>query len=199
MKHVTFTRMEDGTREEYAFLERMESSYIQGMPARVLAHLQLLDQGISGYRVTRLEHSLQSATRAYRDNATDEMVLAALLHDIGDVLSPANHSEMAAALLRPFVSERVYWIVKQHGLFQTVYYGHHLGGDRDARDHFRQHPWYDDTVYFCHDYDQNSFDPGYRSHPLDFFQPLVERLLSRPQTPNYGREEAALQDEGKNV
>ncbi len=199
MKQVAFTRMEDGTREEYAFLERMESRYQEDLPARVLDHLRLLEYGISGFRISRLEHSLQSATLAYRDNASEDMVLAALLHDLGDVLAPANHSDLAAALLRPFVSERVHWIVKHHGLFQTYYYGHHLDGDRHARERFREHPWYDDTVYFCHHYDQNAFDPDYDTLPLDFFRPLVERLLRSPRPPGYPDEVVARQDDGKNV
>ena len=105
------------------------------------------------------------------------MVVAALLHDVGDVLGPANHSEVAAAVLRPYVSERVYWIIKHHGVFQGYYYSHHLGGDRNARDRFLGHEWYDDTARFCADYDQVSFDPDYDSEPLEFFEPMVRRVL----------------------
>ena len=127
----------------------------------------------------RLEHSLQSATRAYRDGADEEMVVAALLHDIGDLLSPYNHSEMAAAVLRPYVSEKTHWIVRHHGLFQSYYYAHHTGGDRNARDAYRDHPWYQDTVDFCHKWDQSSFDPDYESLPLEFFEPMVRRIFAR--------------------
>ncbi len=180
MKQVSFTRMEDGTRDEYEFLGRMEDRYNANLAARVLAHLELLDAGVSGYRVSRLEHSLQSATRAYRDDAGEEMVVAALLHDIGDVLSPYNHSAFAAALLRPYVDDRTWWIIKHHGLFQTYYYNHHTGGDRHVRDRLKNHPWYEDTVYFCHHYDQNCFDPDYDTLPLDFFRPMVARRFSGP-------------------
>jgi len=106
-------------------------------------------------------------------------VVAALLHDIDDLLAPHSHGELAALLLRPFVSERTYWIVKHHGLFQYYYYGHHVGGDRNARDKYRDHPWYQDAVDFCHKWDQCAFDPEYESLPLEFFEPMVKRVFGR--------------------
>jgi predicted HD phosphohydrolase len=105
------------------------------------------------------------------------MVVAALLHDIGDMLAPLSHSEMAAAVLRPFVTEKTYWIIKHHGMFQMFYYAHHRGGDRNVRDRFMDHPWYADTVRFCEEYDQNCFDPEYCHEPLEFFEPMVRRLF----------------------
>ena len=176
---VSFTSMAEGTREDYELLERLETDFARGTADRVLAMLRDLSGSLSGYRVDRLEHSLQSATRAHRDGADEEMVVAALLHDIGDLLSPCNHSELAAAVLRPYVSERTYWIVLHHGLFQSYYYAHHSGGDRNARDAYRDHPWYQDTVDFCHHWDQSSFDPDYESLPLEFFEPMVRRIFSR--------------------
>ena len=146
---------------------------------RVLDQFRALEGSLSGYKVDRLEHSLQSATRAHRDGADEEMVVAALLHDIGDLLSPFNHSEMAAAVLRPYVSEKAYWIVRHHGLFQSYYYAHHSGGDRNARETYRDHPWYQDTVDFCQRWDQCSFDPEYESLPLEFFVPMVRRIFAR--------------------
>ena len=176
---VAFTSMADGTREDYELLERLEARFAAGAADRVLAQLRGLADSLSGYRVDRLEHSLQCATRAYRDGAAEEMVVAALLHDVGDLLSPHNHSELAAAVLRPYVSERAYWIVRHHGLFQSYYYAHHTGGDRHARDAYREHPWYQDAVDFCHRWDQPSFDPDYPSLPLDFFAPMVRRIFAR--------------------
>jgi predicted HD phosphohydrolase len=124
---------------------------------------------------------LQSATRAHRDDAGEEMVVAALLHDIGDTIAPYNHSQLAAAMLKPYVSPQVHWIIKHHGVFQGYYFNHHLGGDRNARDRFRGHPWYEDCVYFCHTYDQNSFDPDYDTLPITFFEPMVERIFAEPK------------------
>ena len=106
-------------------------------------------------------------------------MVAALFHDIGDMVSPFSHSELAAAVLRPFVSEKTYWIVKHHGLFQMYYFAHHLGGNRNARDRYRDHQWYDDAIRFCELYDQNCFDPDYDSESLAFFAPMVERLFRR--------------------
>ena len=176
---VSFTSMAAGTREDYELLERLEAEFAASTADRVLEQLRRLAGSLGGYKVDRLEHSLQSATRAYRDDADEEMVVAALLHDIGDLLSPHNHSDLAAAVLRPYVSERTYWIVRQHGLFQSYYYAHHFGNDRNARDRYKDHPWYPDAVDFCHRWDQSSFDPEYESLTLEFFEPMVRRIFSR--------------------
>ena len=176
---VSFTSMAAGTREDYELLERLEVQFAASTADRVLEQLRGLAGSLGGYKVDRLEHSLQSATRAYLDDADEEMVVAALLHDIGDLLSPHNHSELAAAVLRPYVSGRTYWIVRQHGLFQSYYYAHHFGNDRNARDQYKDHPWYEDAVDFCHRWDQPSFDPEYESLPLEFFEPMVRRVFGR--------------------
>ncbi len=181
MQTVNFIRMEDGTREDYALLGRLEEEHNAGLVERILQGLERLEQSFSGYRVSRLEHSLQGATRASRAGESDEMIVAVLLHDIGDDLAPFSHSEMAAAILRPFVSEKLYWIVKHHGIFQMYYYAHHVGGDRNAREIYKDHPWYQDAIDFCHDYDQNCFDPAYDSEPLEFFEPNLRRVLAQPK------------------
>jgi len=180
MQTVNFTRMEDGTREEYEFLDHMEDEYKAGLPDRILESLRKLEHSISGYRISRLEHSLQGATRASRAGESEEMIVAILLHDIGDELATYSHSEMAAAILRPFVSEKLYWIVKHHGVFQMYYYAHHCGGNRNCRDMYRDHAWYQDAVDFCHNYDQNCFDPDYDSEPLEFFEPILRRVVAQP-------------------
>ena len=177
---VAFTRMADGTAEDYALLDRYERAFIEELPDRVLAHMRLLRGSLGGYRVDRLEHCLQTATRAMRDGADDETVVCALLHDIGDVLAPENHSEFAAALLRPYVSEANHWVVRHHGIFQGYYYWHHVGRDRDARDRYRGHPHFERCADFCERWDQASFDPAYDSAPLETFEPLVRRILGRP-------------------
>ncbi|HMK86833.1 MAG TPA: HD domain-containing protein [Steroidobacteraceae bacterium] len=176
---VAFTQMKDGTREDYELLEVYERDYLRDLPQRILTALGQLSAGLAGYPVTRLEHSLQTATRAKRDGADEELVVAALIHDIGDELAPYNHSEVAAAILRPYVRPEVTWIVEQHGLFQSYYYAHHFGGDREARDRFRQHRWYQACRDFCAKWDQSSFDPRYPWEPLSAFEPLVERIFTR--------------------
>jgi len=173
---VSFTQMKDGTAEDYALLGRIEARELQGFPDRVLGWLRTMDDS-AGYQVSRLEHSLQAATRAHRAGEDEETVVCALLHDIGDYLAPGNHSEAAAAVLRPYVSEKNYWIVKHHGVFQGYYYFEHVGMDPHARDQWREHPYYQGTVDFCENYDQNSFDPAYDSEPLSFFEPMVRRVL----------------------
>ncbi len=177
---VGFTTMADGTAEEYALLAELEEAELRGFPDRVLGWLSTMDVD-AGYQITRLEHSLQAATRAHRAGRDEETVVCALLHDIGDHLAPANHSEVAAAMLRPYVSDRNYWIIKHHGVFQGFYYFAHTGDDPNARDRWRDHPYYQDTVDFCAEFDQVSFDPDYPSEPLSFFEPMVRRVLAEPR------------------
>jgi predicted HD phosphohydrolase len=183
---VSFRAMRDGTREDYLLLDESERAYAVDLAERVLEQLRKLDHSLEGYPLTRLGHSLQTATRAMRDHADEELIVAALLHDIGDELAPYNHAEFAASILRPYVRPEVSWIVAQHGLFQNYYYVHHLGGDRNARDRYRDHPWYQACAHFCATWDQCSFDPDYATAPLEEFAPLVRRIFSRtPHDPRY--------------
>ena len=182
-KIVSFRRMEDGTREDYLLLDQSERNFALGLPDRLLTALGKLDSSLDGYPVTRLGHSLQVATRAEAAGADEELVLGALIHDIGDELAPYNHAEVAAGILRPYVRAEVTWIVEQHGLFQTYYYASHLGLDPNARDRFKSDPAYEQTVEFCARYDEVSFDPEYRNEPLSTFEPMLRRLLAKPWTP----------------
>ena len=134
MKKVNFTEMKNGTKEDYQLLEKYEKNYERQTAERILKYLSAQTTTLEGYQITRLEHSLQAATRAFKNGEDEEMVVATLLHDIGDDLAPMNHSQYAASILRPYVSEKTYWIIKHHGLFQTYYSAHHLGGDRNATD-----------------------------------------------------------------
>ena len=183
MKKVKFTQMKDGTKEDYDLLSKYEEKFSKDLPDRVLEALKNLDSSVDGYQVTRLEHSLQSATRAEKDGADEEMVVATLIHDIGDNLAPHNHSQLVASVLRPYVSEKIYWIILHHGIFQEYYYAHHIGGDRNARDKFKDHPYYQDAIDFCEKWDQKSFDPNYESYSLEYFEPKVRKLFSKE--PNF--------------
>jgi predicted HD phosphohydrolase len=179
MDHVKFTAMKDGDREDYAFLTEHEVAYTRGTADRLLGALQGLDEGLSGYRITRLGHSLQTATRAWRDGADTDWLVCALLHDIGDIYAPYNHDEYAASILKPFVREQCTWVVEKHGDFQMVYYGHHVGGNRDKRDAHAGHACFDDCATFCERWDQASFDPDYDTLPIDHFRPLVQQVFAR--------------------
>ena len=154
---VSFHQMKDGTREDYQLLASLEHDYTNS-----------------------LAHSRQTATRAQRDGADKELLIAALVHDIGDDLSPYNHAAVAAEILRPYVRAEVTWIVEQHGLFQSYYYAHHNGHDRNGRDRFRGHRWFDACAAFCERWDQAAFDPRYKTEPLTHFEPLVREIFSRP-------------------
>ena len=189
MRDTTFTRMQDATREDYAIIGRRSLEFFAGLPDRILRHLELLEGDTGGYAVTRLTHSLQTATRAERDGRDEEYVVCALLHDIGDTLASANHADLAATILEPFVSEENHWIVKHHAIFQGYYFFHHLGLDRDMRDRYRDHPLFRECAAFCQKYDQNSFDPAYDTLPLEHFEPLVRRVLAAPRKSIYVSEE----------
>ena len=180
-----FREMLEGTKEDWDIIAEHSKGFNKGLAKRVLDHLRLLDGDYGGFPVDRLTHSLQTATRAHRDGRDEEYVVCALLHDIGDTLGSYNHPDVAAAILKPFVSEANHWMVANHGMFQGYYFFHHLGLDRDMRDQFKDNPHYEYTAQFCHLYDQAAFDPDYASEPLEFFEPMVERLFSQPKNSMY--------------
>ena len=179
MDQVKFTQMKDGDKEDYDFLTAHETEYTKGTADRLLKALVDLDESLSGYQVTRLGHSVQSATRAWRDGADDDWVVSALLHDIGDIYAPYNHDEYAATILRPFVREQCTWVVEKHGDFQMIYYGHHVGGNPHKRDAYKGHPYFEDCAAFCERWDQASFDPNYDSKPIEFFTDMVRSVFAR--------------------
>ena len=179
MKTVSFTEMKHGTKDDYLLLDKHEKEFANKTGERLIKFMENLNETLEGYKVSRLEHSLQSATRAFNDKADEEMIVATLLHDIGDELAPMNHSEYAAAVLKPYVSKKTHWIIEKHGEFQMYYYAHHLGGNRNKRDQYKGHEYYEDTVNFCENWDQKSFDPNYKSMSLKDFEPMVLKIFSR--------------------
>ena len=177
---VSFTQMKDGTAEDYELLERLEKPYLAGTPDRILNELRRQGEvSLEGYRITRLDHGLQSATRAERDGADIDWIVGALLHDIGDGLAPQNHDRFSAEVIRPFVRWDVAWVVEHHGIFQMIYYAHHYNWDANARDRFKDHPCFDSCATFCERWDQSSFDPDYDALPLAHFEPMVREVFSR--------------------
>jgi predicted HD phosphohydrolase len=186
-----FHAMTEGTQDDWAVIAGQAAGFNRGLAARVLDHLRLLDGDFGGFAVDRLTHSLQTATRAHRDGRDEEYVVCALLHDIGDTLGSYNHPDIAAAILKPFVSEANHWMVANHGVFQGYYFFHHLGLDRNLRDQFRAHPCFQHCADFCELYDQAAFDPDYESEPLSFFEPMVERLFAAPRRSIYLRDAQA--------
>ena len=171
--------MKNGSKEDYLLLDKHEKKFIEGTADRIIKFISELTKTLEGYKINRLEHSLQTATRALNDKADDEMIVAALLHDIGDELAPLNHSEYAAAVLKPYVSEKTHWIIEKHGEFQMYYYAHHLGKNKNQRDKYKDHPYYQDTVDFCEKWDQASFDPDYKNMTLEEFAPMIKKIFSR--------------------
>jgi predicted HD phosphohydrolase len=173
-----FRTLQESTAEDWAVVTKAFRPFLADLPGRVLAQLRELAHDHGGFPVSRLEHCLQTATRAFRDGRDEEYVVCALLHDIGDHLAPAAHADLAAAILKPYVSPENHWMIEKHGLFQGVYFFHHLGLDRNARDQYCGHEWFDRTAKFCAKYDQTSFDPDYPAMPLEAFEPMVRRVLA---------------------
>ena len=182
-----FTAMAAGTQQDWNIIGGHFRDFAGGLPGRVLTHLKLLDGDFGGFPIDRLEHSLQTATRAHRDGRDEPYVVMALLHDIGDTLGTYNHPEIGAAMLRPFVSEEIHWIANTHGVFQGYYYFHYLGMDRDLRETYRGHPHFEACAEFCQKYDQAAFDPAYESAPLSFFEPMLGRVMAKPINSIYAK------------
>jgi predicted HD phosphohydrolase len=176
-----FHAMSDSTREEWQMIGGELERFAQRLPDRLTAHLELLRGDYGGFPVDRLEHCLQTATRAYQAGRDEEYVACALLHDIGDTLGPFNHADVAAVIVQPFVSEANHWMVAHHAIFQGYYFFHYLGLDRDMRDKFRGHPHFEKTAEFCRLFDQVAFDPNFRSMPLEAFAPILQRLFRQPR------------------
>lgn len=185
IERTNFKSFVESTQEDWKLISANARDFNKGLAKRVISHLKLLDGDFGGFPVDRLEHSLQTATRAHRDGRDEEYVVCALIHDIGDTLGSYNHPDIAAAILKPFVSEKNHWMVAHHGIFQGYYFFEHLGLDKNLRDQFKDNPHYQYCAEFCHKYDQAAFDPDYDSEPLEFFEPMVERVFEFPRNSLY--------------
>jgi predicted HD phosphohydrolase len=185
-----FTSFQESTAEDWALIAEHMGPFRSELPDRILNHLRLLDGDYGGFPIDRLQHSLQTATRAHRDGRDEEYVVCALLHDIGDTLGAYNHPDIAAAILKPFVSPENLWMVEKHGHFQGYYFFHFLGRDRDVREQFREHPLFEYCAEFCEKYDSRAFDPDYDTLPLEFFEPMLRRVFAKPKRTIYSRSES---------
>lgn len=191
-ERAKFHAMTEGTQEDWSIIAGHNIEQFLGLPDRLLAHLRLLGGDFGGFAVDRLTHSLQTATRAERAGKDDEYVFCALVHDMGDILGPANHADIAAAVVKPFVSEQNHFMVEKHAIFQGYYFFHFLGLDRDLREQYRDHPWFDYTAEFCAEYDQPAFDPSYDTHPLEHYEPLVRAQLATAKRSIYARQSGEI-------
>jgi predicted HD phosphohydrolase len=176
---AAFASMDRSSASQWLDIHKATQAYQPHTPQQILALLETLRGVYVGFGVDQLDHSLQAATRAHRAGASDELVLAALCHDLGKTISIANHAAIAAEILKPYVSDATYQIVRTHQDFQGRHYYHHFGGSRDLREAYRDEPWYADAERFTDDWDQAAFDPDYESLPLSEFAPLVKRFFGR--------------------
>jgi predicted HD phosphohydrolase len=175
----TFTRMDESTAEEWARIGEETVKEQEKVADHVLGLLRSLEGMVVGFAVDQLEHSLQTATRAERGGEDDEMVVASLCHDVGKAISVPNHPGIASEILRPYVRDEVYHVIRTHQDFQGRHYYHHFGGDPDAREQYRGEPWFPLGERFADVYDQTAFDPDYDTLPLEHFEPLVRKVFGR--------------------
>ncbi|MCY4285550.1 MAG: HD domain-containing protein [Thiotrichales bacterium] len=187
-RKVSYVRMDEGTVEDYALQGALAAPFMAATPERLLAFMESLHFTFPGGQIDRYAHSLQTATRAEDAGECEEIIVAGLLHDIGDSLAPHNHADVGADILRPYVSRHTYWMLKHHGIFQGYYFWDKVGKNRDERDRYRDHPAYDMTVRFTGEYDQMAFDPAYETRPIEYFRPMVERIFARPPWGAHTRE-----------
>lgn len=173
-----FTRMDESSRDEWMTIARATVEYQGSTADRILGMLQGLDAVHGGFGVSQLHHALQTATMARRAEARDELVLCALCHDVGKYVSIPNHAAIAAEMLRPYVSDAAYQIVRTHQDFQGRHYYEHFGKSGTLRDQYRDQPWFADAEQFTDEWDQAAFDPRYPILPLSEFAPLVRQFFS---------------------
>ena len=185
---ASFRGLEHSTAADWELLTQAFVPFLNDLPNRIIAQMRELAHDHGGFAVNRLEHCLQTATRACNDGRDEEYVVCALLHDIGDMLAPAAHADLAATILKPYVSPENHWMVEKHGIFQGYYFFHHIGLDRNMRDQFGDHQWFERTAEFCEKYDQPSFDPEFESMALDDFAPMVRKILSADRLRTKGPE-----------
>ena len=177
---VKFTEMKHGDKEDYLLLQKLEKSYVALTYERIIQELERQGENtLEGYKITRLEHGLQAGTRAYNEGADLDWVVGALLHDIGDSLAPQNHDRFSAEVVRPYLREEVTWVIEHHGIFQMIYYAHHYGWDKNARDRFKDNIYFKSCSDFCERWDQKAFDPNYKCKPLKFFEPMIKDVFTR--------------------
>lgn len=184
-QQATFTSMKESTKADWDIIVERHQPFARGLADRVLAHLGMLGDDSGGFAVTRLQHSLLTATLAHKGGEDEEYVVCALLHDIGDTLGSWNHPDVSAAIVKPFVSEANHWMVEKHGIFQGYYFFDHIGLDRNMREQFRGHPHFVRTARFCEIYDNPAFDPAMECAPLEFFEPMVRRVFAAPKNSIY--------------
>ena len=175
---TTFTRMDESTGDDWMKIARATLEVQSNVADTVLSMLRSFATLHAGFGVSQLHHALQTATMAKRANAEDELVLAALCHDVGKYISIANHPAIAAEILKPYVSEATYRIVQTHQDFQGRHYYEHFGKSASLRARYVNEPWFAAAERFTDEWDQAAFDPKYPVLPLGEFEPLVRQFFA---------------------
>jgi predicted HD phosphohydrolase len=174
--------MDESTAEQWSVIAQETFKNKDRVADSFLSMLRSLSDIVHGFAVDQLTHSLQTATRAERGGADEEMIVASLCHDIGKVVSVPNHPAIAAEMLKPYVRADVYNVIRAHQDFQGRHYYKYFGADPDAREKYRGEPWFSLCEQFADDWDQTSFDPDYPTEDLAHFEPLLRSVLATPKS-----------------
>jgi predicted HD phosphohydrolase len=178
-----FRALSQATSEDWSVIERAEREYRRdyGPGHGLLAVLASIADGDPiGNPVNLYTHCLQTATRVLAAGEDDELVVVALFHDLPEAFSDNHHGRVAAQMLAPWISERRTWLLVHHVELQAYHFANHPTRDRNERDPYKGHPYFEEAARFCELYDQNSFDPDYPVLPLAEFRPIVRRFFSGP-------------------
>lgn len=176
---MPFTRMDQSSVAEWMAIGQEVGARQARMPDTIKSMLHQLAEQIDGFAINQLQHCLQTATRAEQAGASEEMIVAALCHDIGKVISVTNHPAIAAEIIKPYVARETYEIVRTHQDFQGRHYYALMGLNPEARQQYEGQPWFAAAVQFTDEWDQTSFDPAYDTLPLAHFEPMIDRVFSR--------------------
>lgn len=178
---TTFRRMDESTAQQWAVIGAETARNQPRVAEGVLDLLRSLAGITDGFATDQLTHCLQTATRAERAGADDQVVIAALCHDIGKAISVPNHAAIAAEILRPYVRPEVFQMIRVHQDFQGRHYYHHFGGDPNAREQHRDalsEQEFELAARFADEWDQAAFDPDYDTLPLEHFEDRVRALFA---------------------
>lgn len=176
---MSFTRMDESSAEDWMKIGGEVAKRQGAMPATIKSMLRQLADQVDGFAIDQFQHALQTATRAARDGASEELIVAALCHDIGKVISVVNHPAIAAEILKPYVSPETYEIIRTHQDFQGKHYYAHFGMDSNLRQQHENQPWFELAKKFTDEWDQTAFDPNYETLPLEYFEPMIDRVFSK--------------------
>jgi len=180
---ANFTRMQDGKIEDWMIIGAAHKQDFAKTADRFIEMLKQLENATLGFACDQLQHALMAGTLARRAGASDEHIVIALCHDMAKVINVPNHGQIAAEMMRPYISEDSYHVIYNHQAFQGEYYYHFMGAPNDLRKNFKDEPWYDLAVKLVDEWDAPAFDPDFEVDSLESFIPLMRKVFHDSPVP----------------